>query len=107
MSAIEILKALIALPEFPPTPDFVQLQNQAREEISRLEAQERIDELLEKIRGYTRFTSDIDREVIEDGEGTTCEECGSKMRYEGWKKTGSYLALAVCTNLGCRAWWEF
>lgn len=56
--------------------------------------------------------SEIDAEVIAEGlkgEGTFCDECKSKMHYEGWLNDdgSSYRALAVCDNPACRNVFEF
>ena len=73
--------------------------------------EEMIDDVLQ---GYHNagIVSAIDQEVIIDGlkgDGTFCDECGSKMHYEGWLNDdgSSYRALAVCDNSACQHCFEF
>ena len=57
------------------------------------------NELREVQDEYQPHYISIDREIVDEGDG--CAECGSKMRYEGWKGFGEYRAFAVCTNGNC------
>ena len=72
--------------------------------------QEWIDDELQGYE-YAGVVSDVDQQTINEGlngEGTICDDCASKMRYEGWMNDrGSYRALSICTNDGCQNCWEF
>lgn len=70
------------------------------------------DWLDDELEGYHEagLVSEIDRETVEDDpKYNTCQECGSKLKYEGWKNRdgSSYRALAICTNPECQETFEF
>jgi hypothetical protein len=39
-----------------------------------------------------------DARYVEDK--MVCRRCGNSMRYEGWRRNGSYVALAICRACG-------
>jgi len=44
-----------------------------------------------------RTVEEIDRPIAE---AMVCKKCQSKMQYEAYHRTGSYIALAICPKCG-------
>ena len=52
--------------------------------------------------GYERGAPTLEIEEMDARvvDKMACPKCGSKMRYEGHHKEGSYIALAICDGCG-------